>query len=557
MPLLQKAVKGVASGIGLASEAITAHKESKGRSRDPSRDLSQPRELALSPSPSGKSQEASDRDSSQPRKLPLSSSLSGKSQELSNRDPSPPPSYSEVEETGDDLPEYDEEDWELDDAATVITDSRAESSDQEPPKDTGELLRAFIARNPAPARLPQGQLPCPVILPQRRPKDKSRGFVRAYAPVLNDCGIDQATFMDFLNTFDKASKASPAIQVVNVAAMIVGFVPSAAAQITSTVVNIACVVGIKVQEAARTHSFLQDMNEKFFQPHGLYCLIMTYKPEQSETHELVNINNAIAKSLNPSDSRTRRQLDKLKVSSGKTYGEMQMPEAAPLVFPTLDNASDAQKKNAFKKSSNFVGDYLDRRAQATYNAKNPNSSLSVAPEPKFTSRYSDPNHPASNGNLISLVTGGYVNPEIRRGDRRRGGGGPIGLIAGVVGEALKGKDESRGMERRGYDESQFEGRGFGNREYSSRRERRRRRSMEGRGYAEQEYQGRDYEGRGYEGRGYGSQLDTTRRRGNRRQNDEPRGLRRFLAQNVMYLMIVNMPSQEEMDAALRLMNNRS
>ena len=93
---------------------------------------------------------------------------------------------------------------------------------------------------------------------------------------------------------------------------------------------------------------------------------MTYKPEQSETHELVNINNAIAKSLNPSDSRTRRQLDKLKVSSGKTYGEMQMPEAAPLVFPTLDNASDAQKKNAFKKSSNFVGDYLDRRAQATY-----------------------------------------------------------------------------------------------------------------------------------------------------------------------------------------------
>jgi hypothetical protein len=32
-------------------------------------------------------------------------------------------------------------------------------------------------------------------------------------------------------------------------------------------------------------------------------------------------------------------------------------------------------------------------------------------QPTFTSRYADPNHPASNGNLISLVTGGIVNPQ--------------------------------------------------------------------------------------------------------------------------------------------------
>jgi hypothetical protein len=37
---------------------------------------------------------------------------------------------------------------------------------------------------------------------------------------------------------------------------------------------------------------------------------------------------------------------------------------------------------------------------------------------QFKSRYSDPNHPANSGSIISLVTGGYVNPFERR-DRRR------------------------------------------------------------------------------------------------------------------------------------------
>lgn len=34
------------------------------------------------------------------------------------------------------------------------------------------------------------RLPCPVIIPQRRPESRDRGFVRAYAPNLVDSGID-------------------------------------------------------------------------------------------------------------------------------------------------------------------------------------------------------------------------------------------------------------------------------------------------------------------------------------------------------------------------------
>ena|SRR6266536_5715420 len=34
----------------------------------------------------------------------------------------------------------------------------------------------------------------------------------------------------------------------------------------------------------------------------------------------------------------------------------------------------------------------------------------MPPDQQFASRYSDPNHPASNGSLVSLLTGGHVNP---------------------------------------------------------------------------------------------------------------------------------------------------
>jgi hypothetical protein len=54
----------------------------------------------------------------------------------------------------------------------------------------------------------RGRLQYPVMIPQRRPEDKSRGWVRAYAPALMDCGIDQYTFLNFLDAFHESSKVS-------------------------------------------------------------------------------------------------------------------------------------------------------------------------------------------------------------------------------------------------------------------------------------------------------------------------------------------------------------
>lgn len=53
---------------------------------------------------------------------------------------------------------------------------------------------------------PRDALPYPVIIPQRRPESGDRGFAYAYAPILNDSGIDEDTFVEFLFHLNEACK---------------------------------------------------------------------------------------------------------------------------------------------------------------------------------------------------------------------------------------------------------------------------------------------------------------------------------------------------------------
>ncbi|KAM0178170.1 hypothetical protein ACHAPF_003809 [Botrytis cinerea] len=317
--------------------------------------------------------------------------------------------------------EGDEEAWALDEATDR---SGPATPSEESTQDANELVDVFMRNHPPPAySAEKSRLPCPVILPQRRPRDKKRGFIRAYAPVLEDCGVDQAAFLDFLKTFYQASKASPWLQVINAAAGIVGFVPGPITMGVSIATQFAVGVAMELQSRSRTNTFLDRMNNEFFMPRGLYCLILTYKPESSETHASVDITKAISSSLDDTSTGFKKTLKSIKLSSGTTYGELEMPEAAPLIFPALDRIADieggenSQKSNKFKDSGKFVTDYFDRRAQAKYAMENPTSSLAT-PKPQFYSRYSDPNHPASSGSLISLITGGHINPQARRTERK-------------------------------------------------------------------------------------------------------------------------------------------
>ena len=156
----------------------------------------------------------------------------------------------------------DEEQWDLDDAQDEQRGRQA-SPEDEPVEDVTQLADDFMRSHPplsytgSTATAP-GALPYPVIIPQRRPGNKHRGFVRAYAPVLENCGIDQATFLDFLKAFHKGSQASKWLDVVNIAAVGAGFVPNGIAVGVSIAAQVTVHIAMEAQSKWKrvTPSFL-------------------------------------------------------------------------------------------------------------------------------------------------------------------------------------------------------------------------------------------------------------------------------------------------------------
>jgi hypothetical protein len=138
--------------------------------------------------------------------------------------------------------ENDEEVWQLDEAAERSNPPSYEESEQSvAPVD--DLVQQVVNKNKvALYKTPEFErtpLPLPVILPQRRPGKKARGFVRAYAPLLGECsGIDQETFLTFIGNFEKASQASAIFPILQISAGIAGFAPSLIAMAVTTVVQI-------------------------------------------------------------------------------------------------------------------------------------------------------------------------------------------------------------------------------------------------------------------------------------------------------------------------------
>jgi hypothetical protein len=122
--------------------------------------------------------------------------------------------------------------------------------------------------------------------------------------------------------------------------------------------------------------------------------------------------------------------------------------------------------------------------------KNPTSTLSrlSGPSPKFTSRYADPSNPAGNGKILSLISGGHLNPPT-----------PSEILS-----KKRGKSPSRdGGKGKGKDTGPILG------------------------LANTLFGTNMHVGKGGDGGGVA---------------------KRLIGEDVLYLMIVNMPSQEELEA---------
>lgn len=102
------------------------------------------------------------------------------------------------------------------------------------------------------------------------------------------------------------------------------------------------------------------MNTELFEPRGLFAMVMTFKPE--EHSKSVSVDTSSSSAAVVQGLRASRTGD----VSDTTYGELQLPPSAPLVFLNLDDQSARLQDNRLKKSGHFVADYYDRRAQAQY-----------------------------------------------------------------------------------------------------------------------------------------------------------------------------------------------
>ena len=170
---------------------------------------------------------------------------------------------------------------------------------------------------------------------------------------------------------------------------------------------------------------------------------MTWKPESAST-PMTNVDFE-GRALTDTNTGTFGKLThNLQSSSG--VDSFEWPDTAPLIFPGVDDMAVTpgdKRDSMFKRSSNFVRDYMDRRAQAEWAGQNPDSKMAnAAPKPEFHSQYADPNTVASSGDILALLTGGYLHMPMRniRHERRR-------QVRALRGAAREERDE-QGMSLR-------------------------------------------------------------------------------------------------------------
>lgn len=350
--------------------------------------------------------------------------------------------------------------WRLDDLQQDAAAQQEDTESQAPKEEPRDHATAFIARHPyrpdaaLDASAHHARIACPVVLPQRRPKERGRGFVRAYAPILADVGVDQETFLDFVDTFNKVIEPNPWLYAINLAGLAGLSMPMEPMMMLLDLgVALTSAAVIEAQSRFKSNRFLDRLNEEFFAPRGLACFLATWKPDADDMVTTVNLEGGdapselgakpalaeVAKSFASSStplSQTslgkfqERMRAMTKQSSGTTT-TADWPELAPLVFPavaktasnetTTESAKDEaasthnkdknvkkQKiKNKADRAGDWIDEYMDRTAQAKWIDENPDAPVARAlPRPEFKSRYADPNHAAASGDIVAFLTGG-------------------------------------------------------------------------------------------------------------------------------------------------------
>jgi hypothetical protein len=127
------------------------------------------------------------------------------------------------------------------------TDAGLQYADGDEPALEGFIQTHPLATTTSTPKTSDCHLPCPVVIPQRRPGNKTRGFVEAYAPALEQFGIQQDEFISFIRATNKAVRASRWLSAIQLAAVGTSFVPNPIAMGASVAVQVVAAVMAKAE----------------------------------------------------------------------------------------------------------------------------------------------------------------------------------------------------------------------------------------------------------------------------------------------------------------------
>ncbi|KZL67809.1 FAD binding domain protein [Colletotrichum tofieldiae] len=123
------------------------------------------------------------------------------------------------------------------------------------------------------------RLPYPVIIPQRRIMNRSRGFVYNYSPSLQDAGVSEESFSNFINQLNRIAELKPRAQAIDFS----GFANLCSNTHHDFFISMAVSIAVKatreIQHSTVLNRFIEKTNNELFKPKGLICLPMTWKSE--------------------------------------------------------------------------------------------------------------------------------------------------------------------------------------------------------------------------------------------------------------------------------------
>ncbi|KAJ6518804.1 hypothetical protein C8R45DRAFT_807032 [Mycena sanguinolenta] len=140
--------------------------------------------------------------------------------------------------------------------------------------DADLLIEPFLPSSDTPHG-PSAGIPQPFCLPQIADSFGSP-FVRGYNPMLESCvGISQDQLLSFIDGLNLAMTASPPLRVVDLAGLVIGFIPHNWAQIGGGLLRIGAGGGTRILNKSVTDRYLRTANLRLFKPKGLVVRICT------------------------------------------------------------------------------------------------------------------------------------------------------------------------------------------------------------------------------------------------------------------------------------------